>query len=123
MVTMTKIVLPWPDRMLSPNTPGHWAKKYRYQADAKNDGYLVAMEETVGDLSYLADGRVLVKTTFYPPDRRRRDEDNAFASLKYYFDGIALAIGIDDYYFVHDRPVWMDPEKPGRVEIELEVFE
>lgn len=38
--------------------------------------------------------------TFYPPDRRSRDDDNLIASFKAGRDGLALALGIDDKRFV-----------------------
>lgn len=37
-----------------------------------------------------------VTVDFYPPDRRRRDDDNVIGSFKAYRDGIAAYIGVDD---------------------------
>lgn len=64
------------------------------------------------------DAPIALHITFYPPDKRRRDRDNAQASLKHHLDGIADALGVDDYRF---RPTYdfAEPEKPGRVEVKI----
>ena len=46
-----------------------------------------------------------IKLVFYPPDKRRRDLDNLFSSMKHTLDGVASALGIDDSQF---RPVMLD---------------
>lgn len=45
------------------------------------------------------EGKIFVWIDFYPPDRRRRDEDNAIAAMKHGLDGVANAIGVDDSRF------------------------
>ena len=64
------------------------------------------------------EGRIPIEVRFYPPDNRHRDDDNMIASFKAARDGIADALGVDDRRF---RPVYkfMDPEKPGRVEVDI----
>jgi len=58
-----------------------------------------------------------LQATFYYKDRRRRDRDNMAAMLKYAYDGIAAALGVDDYGFRPQMPeVDVDRENP-RVEI------
>lgn len=37
--------------------------------------------------------------TFYPPDRRYRDDDNMISAFKHGRDGVALALGVDDRRF------------------------
>jgi hypothetical protein len=62
---------------------------------------------------------VSVVTTFFPPDRQPRDEDNLKARCKAIYDGIADAIGIDDRHFRHQPVVIGEPVKGGRVVVEL----
>jgi len=66
----------------------------------------------------VVDGRIKMKITFYPPDRKRRDDDNMIASFKAARDGLADALGVDDRRF---RPEYHfgEPDDPGRVEVQL----
>ena len=58
-----------------------------------------------------------LQATFYYKDKRRRDRDNMAAMLKYAYDGIAAALGVDDYGFRPQMPeVTVDKDDP-RVEI------
>jgi Holliday junction resolvase RusA-like endonuclease len=109
-----RVVLPLPPRELSPNWTGHLrrmlAAKKRYRELARDAvaghplGWRVAM----------------VYTTFYWPDKRRRDPDNAAASLKRAWDGMRLAgLLADDDKLTHWPPVMgLDPRRP-RVEIAI----
>lgn len=114
-----KVTLPWPDSNLSPNARVHWSKA----AQAKSAARKWAGMATLADIPLQArqaiaegDGPILMKITFYPPDKRRRDDDNAVAGFKAARDGIADALGVDDNRF---RPSYFfeQPEKPGRVEV------
>lgn len=87
------IFLPWPDKRLSPNARVHWSSLARAKKAAKEAAYYVVRQAGISTID--AD-RVAVRFTFYPPDNRRRDLDNAIACTKAMSDGIALAIGIDD---------------------------
>ena len=58
-----------------------------------------------------------LQATYYHKDKRRRDRDNLAAMLKYAYDGIAAALGVDDYGFRPEMPkVDVDKEDP-RLEI------
>ena len=90
--------LPWPPKELSPNARVHWAKKskaakaYRLQC-----GFMTkAAKIIVPDI----EGRLHLWITFYPPDKRHRDDDNMIASFKSGRDGIADALGINDCRFI-----------------------
>jgi crossover junction endodeoxyribonuclease RusA len=48
----------------------------------------------------IENGKVYLTITYCPPDRRRRDRDNAEAAGKAARDGLADAWGIDDQHFV-----------------------
>jgi crossover junction endodeoxyribonuclease RusA len=94
-----QVTLPWPPKELNPNQSQkiHWAKKNRIA-----QGYKVACWWACVAAKFEApntDGRIYVWLDFYPPDRRRRDEDNAIAAMKHGLDGVAKAIGVDDSRF------------------------
>lgn len=118
-----KITLPWPDRRLSPNARIHWRSKLSPKKKARADAALAtysALGCGVREVrtAFAGDAPIPLTIRFYPPDARRRDRDNAQASLKHALDGIADALGVDDYRF---RPTYefAAPEKPGRVEVTI----
>lgn len=114
------VTLPWPDKRLSPNARLHWSKVPKAQARA--DGAKAAYAAMGGCREVRAAvakmDLIPLKVTFYPPDRRHRDEDNLIASLKAYRDGIADALGVNDRKF---RSLYFiaGPEKPARVEVSV----
>jgi len=97
------IVLPLPDKCLSPNARCHWAKKakivksYRERAKWFCFKEIVTLKESWKRAKYTA--------RFYFPTSRRRDADNAIASLKSALDGVA-----DAGLVVNDSGLW--PERP-----------
>lgn len=118
-----KIVLPWPDKRLTPNAKRrkHWRT---YQPAANNDRHtgfvltIAALNARARQVVSQGAERIPVTVTFYPPDLRRRDDDSMIGAFKHQRDGIADALGIDDARF---RPNYViaESEKPGRVEVEL----
>lgn len=67
------------------------------------------------------EGRLDLIVSFYPPDKRYRDDDNMVGSFKTLRDGLADAFGVNDrrfraHYFFHD------PDRPGRIEVEIETL-
>lgn len=57
---------------------------------------------------------------FHWPDKRRRDDDNAIASIKAYKDGIADALGMDDWNLrMTAIPTFSIDRSNPRVEITL----
>lgn len=116
------ITLPWPDSRLSPNARVHWRAKVapKQQARIRTAWTTVAaagFKETFHRLAE-SDGPIPITVTFYPPDKRRRDDDNMVGSFKHHRDGIADALGVDDRRF---RPhyVFADAAAPGKIEVEL----
>ncbi len=116
------IVLPWPDKRLSPNARVHWRAKVGPKQSARiragwsavaAKGFYEARKALEG-----TEGPITLTIAFYPPDRRHRDDDNMIGSFKSHRDGIAEALGVDDRRF---RPayVFAEPEKPGRIEVRL----
>lgn len=101
-----KVELSWPSKILQPNTKTHWAKKHRAGQIHKHEAYYAATHAYLEWFNrlriepyFMPDSPVDVHVVFYPPDNRRRDEDNMLASLKHQLDGIAEAIGVNDRWF------------------------
>lgn len=90
------ITLPLPAKALSPNASGHWAKIAQAKRLARREAWAVAMRAKEGPPM----AKASLKPVFYWPDRRRRDDDNAVASLKAARDGLADAgVVVDDRDF------------------------
>jgi len=111
---MSEITFPWPPADLSPNKRTYWrakapiAKAYRSSCWALTKAAGVIVDW---------DGDVHVWLTFYPPDRRHRDDDNLIASFKSGRDGMADALGINDRRFrIHP---WVSDQIGGMVKVRL----
>jgi len=114
-MTIQDLILPWPSADLSPNSRGHWGKRMRATKEARGLAFFMARK--IGwnvSLSkpWQNDAPVRLHIDVFPPDRRRRDDDNLSARFKAYRDGIADALGVNDSrfresLFIHDNP------KPG----------
>lgn len=114
------VTLPWPDKRLSPNARLHW----RAKVGPKQAARIAAQHATVAAKGFYAardalkdtDGAIPIEVRFYPPDRRRRDDDNMIGAFKHARDGIAEVLRVDDRRF---RPHYFfeDAAKPGRVEV------
>ena len=120
---MGTIVLPWPDSRLSPNAKRrtHWRVYQPVAKLARSDAHaLTCCAIPLGEKKTLRESgsSVPITVTFVPPDRRRRDDDGMIGAFKHARDGIADALGIDDRLF---KPTYViaEPEKPGRVEVEI----
>lgn len=117
---MICVVLPWPDKRVSPNyrQSHHWrsyAPAVKAQRDMAHQLTLAAIMPTRPTFDA---ERIPVEVNFYPPDRRNRDEDGMIGSAKSALDGIADALRVDDkrfkaLYFFHA------PAKPGRIEVRI----
>ncbi len=116
---MITIELPWPDKRLNPNSKNRWAKT-KATKQARYDAYYIT-REVVGPYIHNA-VPIGYKTQyiFYPPDRRHRDKDNCLAMMKASQDGVADALGINDKYFVPEKPKWGDITPGGKVVLTLE---
>lgn len=97
-MSWNEITLPWPDRALSPNARGHWSKRHKAAKKAREWARWKVL--AAAPWSIPADGRLHLWICFFPPDRRRRDDDNLIAMVKPYRDGLADALGIDDSRFI-----------------------
>ena len=115
------VTLPWPHKDLSPNARKHWAALSVAKKKARETAHYATLEAAGSCLgairaSLAGEGRFALTVTFYPPDKRRRDDDNMVAAFKASRDGIADALQVDDRRF---RPHYFfeDAAKPGRVEV------
>lgn len=91
---MTQVILPWPDRRLSPNAREDRRAIAGIRKAQKDAAFWLAKEAR---LSFPPGVPPHVVVTFHPPDKRRRDLDNMLASIKSALDGIAAATGVDDH--------------------------
>src|SRR4030067_3399557 len=90
------ITLAWPPKELSPNWRGHWAAKAKA---AKSYRKAAGWAVKVSGYRVIGDGLIDLHVTFYPPDKRPRDDDNMMASFKAARDGIADGLGLNDKRF------------------------
>ena len=116
------VTLSLPPKALSPNARTHWAPKAKAVAAYRGEAKLVArgaIREAGLDVPPGWGDEIMVRATFWFRVNRRRDRDNAQASLKSALDGIAEALGIDDSRFVlASAELRVDRDRP-RVEVVL----
>ena len=94
------IELPWPPRELNPNVKKHWSVKAKAALLYRSDCWLATTKLLLPNRPKLPTaGPITFALTFYPPDRRKRDDDNLVRSFKSGRDGIAEALNIDDSRF------------------------
>jgi len=115
---MVKISMPWPPRKLSPNARAHWAEKAKITKSYKYHCYI---EARLAGVKPIKAAYVEISMTFCPPDARRRDLDNVFASSKAMIDGIALALGVDDHKFMFWQQ-WGGKTPGGAVIVTLKYY-
>jgi crossover junction endodeoxyribonuclease RusA len=106
------VVLPWPPNELKPNARPHWAAKAKAAKSYRNACRLLAKK---AKLVAPEEGPIQVVVTFFPPDRRNRDDDNCIASFKSGRDGVADALGVDDHRFKTSSSLSQDTHKGGMV--------
>lgn len=112
-VQAVKMNLPWPDKHLSPNGRHHWAVRNEYRERAIMAGYTAAIGWT------LPGGAVQARLIIHPPDGRRRDIDNIFASLKPTIDGVFIALQDDDSIVKRWVLEMAQPIDGGLIELEI----
>lgn len=110
------IVLPWPDKRLSPNARVHWARKALVVKKARVDAAWAAREAGLQGIPATAIKATII---FSPKTARAYDLDNALASLKPAIDGIAAVVGVDDSRWNFELCRGL-PTKGGSVRIVLE---
>lgn len=116
---MIEMNFPWPPKELSPNARLHFMKVARVKKSYRNTCRLLALAMGAKALALAPSGRLHVELTFYPPDRRHRDQDNMLAAMKAGLDGLADAIGVDDRNFKTTFQVANQTSVGGRVKVEI----
>ena len=111
---MIQFDLPWPSNQLSLNKRLHWAARAKAVRVARSEAERIAK----GHCRPLQ-GRILFVLEFFPPDRRRYDDDGLLARMKSARDGIADALGVDDRRFVTQFSVSETIVKGGKVTIRM----
>lgn len=114
------LVLPWPDRVLHPNARPHFIVLAKARKAARAYAACAAKNAWSGR-NFPETGRLHLWIDFYPPDKRRRDDDGLLSSMKAARDGIADALGIDDSRFVSHPYIKDQTYKGGKVEIRITV--
>lgn len=118
LVDTIRINLLYPDMRLSPNQKHgkHWGSTQKHKETMRNSSiWLVnAMK-----LPKIEADELHVVHHFYPPDRRNRDDDNVIAAFKTQRDGVAIALGIDDKYWISEYHFHNQPTKNGKVILEI----
>lgn len=112
------IELPWPPKELTPNFKRrhHWRT---YQRPTKLYREACYVLTKAAGLRAPKGGRVNLTIAFYPPDRRRRDDDGMIGAFKAGRDGMADALGTDDHNF-RASYAFGEPVKGGKVVVTLE---
>lgn len=106
------VVLPWPHKKLHPNSRTDRRRTTDIRKRYKGACWALCKEAKPDHtLTHL-------DITFRPPDGLRRDLDGMLGAIKYGLDGVALAMGVDDYtWSMSIRRGEKDPSKRGFVEV------
>jgi crossover junction endodeoxyribonuclease RusA len=110
------VTLPWPNKVLSPNSRAHWAVRSNAVGKARHNAFCLVLEQ-IGRRE-VEWPRPHLSWEFCPPSRRRYDVDNLIAQHKAAQDGIADALGIDDSRFVSTYQLG-SPVKGGAVHVTI----
>ncbi len=115
-MTVLTVKLPWPPRILNPNSRAHWREKAPIIRQYRHDCGWFAKEAGWRKLDAK---RANVRVEFYPPNSRKRDLDNCIAACKPMFDGLSDIVGIDDAKW-HIEFKMNTPTRGGAVLVTLE---
>lgn len=112
------VELPWPDPRLRPNA----ARRQHYHLNAKiassyrQQAYWLT--EASGMRLPEREGNIMVRMTFHPPNRQRRDMDGNLSACKPAIDGLSDALGVDDARFEYTL-LKGEPVPKGKVVVEV----
>ena len=114
------IILPWPDKALSPNSRVHWSQKAKAVKAARYRGWAESVAAGYGISTFADyDGKLHLWIDYYAKTRNYPDADNCLSSSKAYIDGIADALLVNDRRFVHHPFVKDETFKGGKIEIRI----
>ena len=124
MTQSMTVTLSLPPKALTPNARPHWAAKARAVQAYRGEAFLMARRAVAGvgkggQWWAKVGTEIMVRSTFWFRVERRRDRDNAQASLKSALDGIAEAMGVDDSRFIMAAATLSVDATDPRVEVVL----
>ena len=103
---------------LSPNARLHWAPRSRLVRQARETAYYATRE---AGRFYMRPPLTLHVAVAWESRRRAQDDDNVWAGLKSFRDGIADALGVDDKHMrCASLTQTVDPEKRGFIKVAIE---
>ncbi len=112
------IILPYPDKALSPNSRCHWSQRAKAAKKARSDAFhIVNALDNCPFVGY--EGRLHVWIDVYAKTKNYPDADNILSSLKSALDGIADALGLNDRRFIPHPFVKDETHKGGKVVIRI----
>ena len=82
-----------PDRRLNPNKRHHWSVVAKAKRNARDHATALILEQGKPATPY---AKAKISILFIASDKRKRDVDNLFASMKPYVDGLVKTIIEDD---------------------------
>lgn len=94
MTRTIHLILPMPESCLWPNRVSHWTKKARAKKKQRQAAGMLALPHRPRSRDPIKTGNI--ECAFHWPDKRRRDLDNALASMKSAIDGLRDAGLIED---------------------------
>lgn len=110
---------PWPNPRLSPNKRIDRRALIADKAQARDTGFWIVRDAGLK----LSAVPLELTLTLHPPDNRRRDDDNIYASWKPYRDGIFSALGLDDKLIRRTVIEWGEVRHGGEVMVEIKEIE
>lgn len=115
-----EIELPYPDKILSPNSRSHWAQKSKAAKKARSDAFYIAKAAGYDKNTFAGyEGRLHFWIDIYAKTRNYPDADNVLSSLKNSLDGIADALELNDRRFVPHPYVKDETWKGGKILIRI----
>lgn len=113
-----RVILPWPDWDISPNSRLHYQKKARLTKEHRFTARMIALE-ALGSDNWVDSDRLFSVWIFSDPDHIRRDTGNIRAAMKAYQDGIFDALRIDDSAVRDEHLHRAEVVSGGQVELRL----
>jgi len=113
-----RVVLPWPDWGISPNSRLHYQGKALLTRQHRSAAKVLALE-ALGAGNWVDADRLFSVWIFIEPDNIRRDTGNIRAAMKAYQDGVFDALLIDDSTIRDEHLHRAGVADSGRVELRL----
>lgn len=112
-----ELLLPWDKPPLSMNDRRHWSVKSRWSKALRQTSWALARSARIPAMAACS-----VQLVYCPATKRRRDEDNIFATLKPLADGLVDAgVVPDDTPDLMSKSVAFGPvSKPARLLLVVE---